>query len=73
MSQIPVQKTVFDKDAYTRVINTRFNQLLSTEEETPSFTVDDFFELYEQLFYQLENLVQSSTQHMQIYLFVLQK
>ena len=53
MSQIPIQKTVFDKDAYTRVINTRFSQLLSAEEETPSFTIDDFFELYDQVFYQI--------------------
>ncbi len=55
MSQIPVQKTVFNKDIYTRVINTQFSQLISqgVEEETPSFTVDDFFELYDQLFYQI--------------------
>jgi hypothetical protein len=55
MSQIPVQKTVFNKDIYTRVINTQFSQLISqeAEEETPSFTVDDFFELYDQLFYQI--------------------
>ena len=54
MSQIPVQKTVFDKDTYSRVVNTQFNQLLQgAGEETPSFTVDDFFELYDQLFYQI--------------------
>jgi hypothetical protein len=54
MSQIPVQKTVFNKNTYTRVIDTQFNQLMSQEEEEiPSFTVDDFFELYDQLFYQI--------------------
>jgi hypothetical protein len=55
MSQIPVQKTVFNKDTYGRVIDTQFSQLLNqqTEEETPSFTLEDFFELYDQLFYQI--------------------
>jgi hypothetical protein len=54
MSQIPVQKTVFNKDTYGRVINTQFNQLLTSEgDEQLSFTVDDFFELYDQLFYQI--------------------
>jgi hypothetical protein len=54
MSQIPVQKTVFNKDAYGRVIDTQFHQLITQEtEETLSFTVDDFFILYEQLFYQI--------------------
>jgi hypothetical protein len=55
MSQIPVQKTVFNKDQYSRVIDTQFSQLISpnqTEEELV-FTVDDFFELYDQLFYQI--------------------
>ena len=54
MSQIPVQKTVFNKDSYGRVINTQFSQLLNqTTEETDTFTVDDFFQLYEDLFYQI--------------------
>jgi hypothetical protein len=54
MSQIPVQKTVFNKDSFGRVINTQFNQLLNqTVEETDTFTVDDFFQLYEDLFYQI--------------------
>ena len=55
MSQIPVQKTVFNKDTYGRVINTQFTQFLNQEtvEETPSYTIDDFFDLYDQLFYQI--------------------
>jgi hypothetical protein len=54
MSQIPVQKTVFNKDTYGRVIDTQFTQLISIEgEEELSFTVEDFFELYDQLFYQI--------------------
>ena len=55
MSQIPVQKTVFNKDTYERVINTQFKQFLNSnvEEEQPSFTIEDFFQLYEDLFYQI--------------------
>lgn len=55
MSQIPIEKPVLDKDQFGRVINTQFNQLLNqqVEEETPSFTLEDFFELYDQLFYQI--------------------
>jgi hypothetical protein len=54
MSQIPVQKTVFNKEKYSRVINTQFTQLIPPlETENLSFTVDDFFELYDQLFYQI--------------------
>jgi hypothetical protein len=55
MSQIPVQKTVFNKDSFGRVINTQFSQLLNQNvEETDTFTVDDFFQLYEDLFYQIQ-------------------
>jgi hypothetical protein len=54
MSQIPVQKTVFNKNSFGRVIDTQFSQLLNqTVEETDTFTVDDFFQLYEDLFYQI--------------------
>jgi hypothetical protein len=55
MSQIPVQKTVFNKDTYSRVVDTQFHQLINqgVVENTPSFTVDDFFQLYEDLFYQI--------------------
>jgi hypothetical protein len=55
MSQIPVQKTVFNKDTYGRVIDTQFHQLINQNviAEDPAFTVDDFFQLYEDLFYQI--------------------
>jgi hypothetical protein len=55
MSQIPIQRTVFDKNQFTKVVNTTFTQLINTQtlEETPSFSVDDFFQLYEDLFNQI--------------------
>jgi len=54
MSQIPIEKQVFDKDAFGKVINTQFSYLLNNQaEETPTFTIEDFFQLYEDLFYQI--------------------
>ena len=54
MSQIPIEKQVFDKNAFGKVIDTQFHQLLNnTAEITPEFTLDDFFQLYEDLFYQI--------------------
>jgi hypothetical protein len=52
---IPIERTVFDKNTFGKVINTRFSQFLTDadEAETPVFTIDDFFDLYEQLFYQI--------------------
>ena len=52
--QIPIEKQVFDKDTFGRVVDTQFHQLLNNvSEETPIFTIEDFFQLYEQLFYQI--------------------
>ena len=55
MSQIPIEKNVFDKSTFEKVIDTQFHQLLSSNvsAETPVFSIDDFFQLYEDLFYQI--------------------
>ena len=55
MSKIDLQKQVFDKNTYGRVIDTQFHQLLNqgATTDTLSFTVDDFFQLYEDLFFQI--------------------
>lgn len=55
MSQIPIEKQVFDKNQFGKVIDTEFTQLINqqTEIPTPTFTLDDFFTLYDQLFYQI--------------------
>ncbi len=51
---IPIEKTVYDKLIYPKVIDTEFNQLLNQQgEEETEFTLDEFFELYDQLFYQI--------------------
>ena len=54
MSQIPIEKQVFDKNAFGKVINTQFSQLLNNVAEvTPTFSLEDFFQLYEDLFFQI--------------------
>ena len=56
MSRIPIEKTVFDKDAFNKVINTQFNQLqpasgLNQSTDTvPSFTLEDFLTLFNSLY-----------------------
>lgn len=50
MSQIPVEKTVFNKDL-SKVINTQFRQLGQTEGLGTEISLEDFFRLYEELFY----------------------
>ena len=55
MSQIPIQRTVFNKNKFTKVVDTQFSQLINNQsvEETPSFTLNDFFQLYDDLFDQI--------------------
>ena len=55
MSQILIQKTVFNKDTYGRVVNTQFSQLINqqTSNVAAPLTVDEFFKLYEEIFYQI--------------------
>jgi len=55
MSNIPIQKQVFNKNNFPKVVDTQFKQLINTNqnEVTPSFSLEDFFTLYEQLFYQI--------------------
>jgi len=51
---INIEKQVFDKLTYGKVIDTEFRQLFNNvSPETPVFTIEDFFQLYEQLFYQI--------------------
>jgi hypothetical protein len=56
MSRIPIEKTVFDKDAFNKVVSTQFNQLApaneinGTEGATPTFTLEDFLALFNSLY-----------------------
>jgi hypothetical protein len=54
MTQISLDKNIFNKKDFEKLINTKFTQLINDNvniEET--FNLDDFFQLYEELFYQI--------------------
>lgn len=54
--EIEFNKNVFDKDAYSKVINTSFSQLGVTpisDQINNQPTIDDFFEMYNDLFYSI--------------------
>ncbi len=55
MSQsVPLQKNVYGIGSYSKVVDTTFRQLVPPPEpEVPSPTVEDFFQLYEELFFQI--------------------
>lgn len=55
MSKISIQKQTFDKNNFPKVVDTQFKQLINTNqnEPVPTFSLEDFFVLYEQLFYQI--------------------
>jgi hypothetical protein len=53
MSQIPVEKNILSRD-FRKVIDTDFHQLLNNNQDiTQEIGIDEFFELYEQMFYQI--------------------
>jgi len=59
MDQVNLNKNVFEKRQYQKVINTSFTQLVPqtitpTEEQT--ITIDQFFNYYNQLFFDIPKL-----------------
>ena len=55
-SQIPIEKQVYNKVDFSRVIDTQFTQLINTEatpEEPLPPTVEEFFRLYDELFFEI--------------------
>jgi hypothetical protein len=56
MSRIPLEKTVFNKDAFDKVINRQFSQLPpavqvdAQDAAIPSFTIEDFLALFNSLY-----------------------
>lgn len=54
--EIEFNKNVFDKNTYSKVINTSFSQLGVTpisDQINNQPTIDDFFEMYNDLFYSI--------------------
>jgi hypothetical protein len=53
----PIQRTVFSKQTYPKVIDTTFKELLPVTVDNSQFqTVDYFFQLYDDLFYEIQPL-----------------
>lgn len=50
---IPVQQFVYNKERFSKVVNTQFSELNVPEQVTPEVTVEEFFRLYEELFYNI--------------------
>jgi len=58
METINLNKKVYAKNQYERVIDTKFSQLASTPTETtlvvsPSISVQEFFQYYNELFFEI--------------------
>jgi hypothetical protein len=75
-NQINLNKTVYSKSQYERVINTNFTQLVEPDIippiEIPSISVADFFSNYQEIFFQIpkfgninshEYLIQTSQEY----------
>jgi len=56
MSKIPIEKIIFDKEAFDKVINRQFTQLPPAnntgeqEAAAPTFTIEDFLALFDSLY-----------------------
>ena len=55
MDKVNISKTVYSKNQYEKVINTAFTQLVPQSSQTQQTgpTVTEFFDLYNQLFYEI--------------------
>jgi len=74
-SALNLRKKLYNKEAYLNTINTQFNELLPPSLPTPVeevTTVDEFFQIYESLFYEIpkegsvnshEFLIKQSTEY----------
>jgi hypothetical protein len=47
---IPIRNTVYSKDNFTKVINTQFSEFNIIPPVLPETTLENFFELYDELF-----------------------
>ena len=50
---IPVELAVYNKDRFSKVIDTQFSELTVPEVIAPETTVEDFFTLYDELFFDI--------------------
>lgn len=55
MENVSLKRRVFGSSTYQKAIDNRFTELISQapQEEAPVATIDDFFNLYETLFFEI--------------------
>lgn len=52
-NEIPIRKTVYNKEKYTKVVDREFKTFRNQETEESTDTVTELFRLYEKLFYEI--------------------
>ena len=61
-SKVDLIKKLYDKKAYLNVVDTQFNELLQPSTSTePGVTIDEFFQLYNDLFYEIPKLGETNS------------
>jgi hypothetical protein len=65
MDKINLNKKAYSKDQYEKVIDTKFSQLATSPPETitvtPTISVEEFFQNYTQLFFQIPKLGETNS------------
>ena len=50
---ISLQQNIYDKATFSKVVNTQFTELNTPQPTTVGVTVEEFFQLYEDLFFDI--------------------
>ena len=50
MTQISLDKNIFNKQDFEKLVDVRFKQLINQSSIEEDFTIDEFFQLYDELF-----------------------
>lgn len=50
---IPVQQFVYNKERFSKVVDTQFRELAPIPTVAPEVTIEDFFALYDELFFDI--------------------
>jgi hypothetical protein len=54
MTQISLNKDIFNKNDFEKLVDKKFKQLINNQNNLEdAFTIDEFFQLYEELFFQI--------------------
>jgi hypothetical protein len=53
VANISFDKNIFSKDDFNKVVDTRFKQFIGIQVAESNITLDDFFQMYEDLFFEI--------------------